>query len=58
VALLPARSAELPHWGSVFVRLKAPLEHAKVMAVQKPGADRGARAALIEPLGMIAGRMK
>jgi DNA-binding transcriptional LysR family regulator len=58
VALLPAHSAKLPHSGSVFVRLKAPLVHAEVMAVHKPGAGRGALAALIEHLGMIAGRMK
>lgn len=58
VALLPAHSAKLPHSGSVFVRLKAPLVHAEVMAVYKPGADRGALAALIDHLGTVAGRMK
>jgi DNA-binding transcriptional LysR family regulator len=57
VALLPAHSAKLPHSGSVFVRLKAPVVHAEVMAVHKAGADRGALAALIEPLGGIAARM-
>jgi DNA-binding transcriptional LysR family regulator len=58
VALLPAHSAKLPHSGSVFVRLKAPLVHAEVMAVHKPGADRGALAALIDHLGTVAYRMK
>lgn len=54
VALLPAHSAKLPHSGSVFVRLKAPVVHAEVMAVHKPGADRGALAALIDHLVAVA----
>lgn len=58
VALLPAHSAKLPHAGCVFVRLKAPSAHAEVMAVHKPGSDRGALAALIEHLAATAEGMK
>ncbi len=54
VALLPEHSAKLPHAGSVFVRLKAPVVHAEVMAVRKPGEEHGALAALIEHLAAAA----
>lgn len=54
VALLPSHSTKLPHSGCVFVRLKTPVVHAEVMAVHKPGADRGALAALIDHLAAVA----
>lgn len=57
VALLPAHSAKLPHADSVFVRLKAPVVHAEVMAAHKPGADQGALVALIDHLAVVAAAM-
>lgn len=56
VALLPEHSAKLPHTGCVFVRLRAPVVHAEVMAVHQPGAGRGVLEALVGHLAEAAGR--